>query len=288
MHMLRRAVTSIPAIAWLVLGLLGLALAVVLSIHDVEYSLPFGAWALLMFGGVGIFVGSLWAMDLHATQRLRERAAHLTADLEAQAQLEMARAIREVNRQISSGALRGQPAAPRPPRGEQDRREEAIPVVVAVVDRFYNQALLQANVWFLASVLAGTVGLAVIVWEIIQATNHPALDTILKTVPGLLTGAVAALFYRQANATRKHAADLLTSTQSDRRAETARQILDTIQDVERREEIAARLVMHLAGGTTAPRAATRARTVGARGSRSPAQSRAADAPAADPDQESGE
>jgi hypothetical protein len=88
------------------------------------------------------------------------------------------------------------------------------------------------------------------------------LDAILKTTPGLLTGAIAALFYRQANATRKHAGDLLASTQGDRRAETARQILGTIQDDGRREEIAARLALRFADAPAARgRSAVQARNV---------------------------
>lgn len=123
--------------------------------------------------------------------------------------------------------------------------------IASAVDRFYTQALLQSKVWFLASVLAALVGLVVIVWEVVQATNRPTLDAVLKTTPGLLTETIAVLVYRQANATRRHAAELLTSTQGDRRSEIAVTVLNSIQDVERREEIAARLAMYFAGGSPA-------------------------------------
>jgi hypothetical protein len=129
--------------------------------------------------------------------------------------------------------------------------------IAAAVDRLYTQALLHANVWFVASVLAAFVGLVVVVWEVVQVSNQPALDAALKVPSGLLTEAIAALFYGQAHASRKHAADLLSTTQSDRRSETALIILNSIQDVELREEIAARLAMHFAGAPPPGRALRR-------------------------------
>ncbi len=191
-------------------------------------------------------------------------ARRLQSGLEAQAQLETAEAIREVagdvDMRVGDEAHVGDEAQVEvePPAQPESAREHPPPHegIAGAVDRFYAEALLQSKVWFLASVLAACVGLSVIVWEVVrevvQATNHPALDAILKTAPGLLTGAIAALFYRQANATRKHAADLLTSTQSDRRSETALRILSSIKDDGRREEIAGRLAMHLAGAPAAP------------------------------------
>ncbi len=185
---------------------------------------------------------------LLSSWREGRQAKQLVASLAAQAQLETARAIREANREfdtttapVNSGAG-SRAAAP--------DLEIALPQTggtVGAVDRFYAQALLQANVWFLASVLAALVGLTVIVWEVIQAGIHPALDAVVKTSPGLLTGVIAALFYRQANAT----ASMRPTCWAARRATAARRrpltVLNSIDDVERRQEIAARLAMHLAG-----------------------------------------
>ncbi len=117
------------------------------------------------------------------------------------------------------------------------------------VDPFYAQALLQANVWFVASVLAAFVGLVVIVWEVVEVSTQPALDAALKVASGLLTETIAALFYGQANASSKHAADLLSRTQGDRRSETALTILNSIQDGALRDDIAARLAMLVACAT---------------------------------------
>ncbi len=117
------------------------------------------------------------------------------------------------------------------------------------VDPFYAQALLQANVWFVASVLAAFVGLVVIVWEVVEVSTQPALDAALKVASGLLTETIAALFYGQANASSKHAADLRSRTQGDRRSETALTILNSIQDGALRDDIAARLAMLVACAT---------------------------------------
>jgi len=172
---------------------------------------------------------------------IRER--RLRAGLDAQAQAETARAIQEVARPVPGGVFDLRDDGPTSYARQSDDHGE----IGQAVDRFHGEALLQSRIWFIASVVAAGVGLAVIVWEILQASNNPALETVLRTVPGLVTGAIAALFYQQSNASRKHAADLLGSAQDDRRAATATKILSTIQDADRREHIAARLVMHLAG-----------------------------------------
>ncbi len=113
--------------------------------------------------------------------------------------------------------------------------------------RLYGQALLQSKVWFVASVLAATVGLTVIVWQVIQASNQSSLDDLLKAAPGVVSGAVGVLFYRRADAARKHAADLLTDIRSDHRQDTALAVLRTIEDPGCRDEAAVDLAKHLVG-----------------------------------------
>jgi hypothetical protein len=253
----------------LVSVVLSLVVSVVVGlVISVGVGFGFGVGALVVSVGIGSVL----------ERQERRQAERLAAGLASEAQLETARAIREVNRELeeASPLFQDQPApqapppqapgaewAPKPSATWHELPDRAgVPEsagIAGAVDRFYTQALLHANVWFLASVLAAIVGLAVIVWEVIQASGRPDLEAGLKATTGLLVEAVAALFYRQANATRKHAGDLLTSTQGDRRAETARQILATIEDDRRREEIAARLVMHLAGAP-APRGRSAAPT----------------------------
>jgi hypothetical protein len=115
------------------------------------------------------------------------------------------------------------------------------------VERLYRQALFQYRAWFLASILAASVGLVVILWEVVQASNQPTLTVALKGASGLLTGAIGVLFYRRADVARKHAADLLSDIRSDHRDETALTVLGTIESTERRDKTAADLVKHLAG-----------------------------------------
>jgi hypothetical protein len=237
----------------------------------------------------------------------RRLAESLVASLEAEAQAETAKAIEQIAKEPRSakaivrpevradwpGEVQEDDQEPvwlitpeiRPEAGQGPAPSEAAPIhdtrgsensashgsrTAGAVDRFYRQALWHANVWFMASVLAAIVGLIVIVWEVVRATDQPALEAIAKVVPGLITGAIAALFYRQSNATRKHAADLLTSTQQDRRSDTALTVLNSIQDKERREEIKGRFVMHLAGMSPEPRqpSATRSASAARSGRRS--------------------
>jgi hypothetical protein len=84
--------------------------------------------------------------------------------------------------------------------------------IADAVRSFYTQALVMGYVWFGASVVAAAVGMGVIVWQVVQATGRPDLVVGLKALAGVLVEAAAVLFYRQADATRKHGADLLTST----------------------------------------------------------------------------
>jgi hypothetical protein len=255
MRALRRRVKSVPSYIWL--GLMFVVAAGGASAQGVPAVHGWlGRGADPLAAGLAGLAGLLGAAAYIRAESEAERAKRLAAGLEAEAHLETARAIREVNRELDTGADRSAwttwtPRAEQGPSQEEPPAAQETTAIAGAVDRFYADALLQSKVWFLASVLAALVGLAVIVWEVVQANGRPDLEAGLKAATGLLVEAVAALFYRQANATRKHAGDLLTSTQGDRRAETARQILSTIQDVERREEIAGRLALHLAGALPA-------------------------------------
>lgn len=120
------------------------------------------------------------------------------------------------------------------------------------VETFYKQALLQSHVWFVASVAAAAIGLAVVVWVAIQVMNQPAVDGLLKSAPGLVTTAIAALFYRQAAATRRYAAELLKNTESDRRMDIACGMLSQISDDTRRDKLLERLALHFAGVSSSP------------------------------------
>jgi hypothetical protein len=209
-------------------------------------------WPVWLTAGCLIGLVILFAPPLFWRWRAEAWVGELSALRKADAEEETARVIREIARGKDVD-----PAEEEPPdeRWQQPFRVFRLgPVRLwtfgpynRAFDRFYAQALLQAKIWFGASVIAAFVGLTVIVWGIVQAENQSAFDVVLKAIPGAVAEAVAALFYSQANATRKSAADLLISSQDDRRLETAREILDTIQDVERREEIAAQLAMHFAG-----------------------------------------
>jgi Cyanobacterial TRADD-N associated 2-Transmembrane domain len=298
MHPLQR-LAAVPSAFWAVLIVLGVGVALGAVVVGIQGWLGPAGFGTLGAAGFGLVALARLAQYRFQEQPESRRVARLAAGLEAQARLQTARAIQEVNfdqtaheREPGGADAKTGPASDLsyaageavegtydPPTVFRQEREG----IAGAVDRFYAEALLQSRVWFLASVLAAGVGLAVIVWEVVQATNQPALDAVLKTVPGLLTGAIAALFYRQANATRKHAADLLTSTQGDRRAETARQILGTMQDDGWREEIAARLAMHFAGAPASQRRRSAARGRNARPDGAPV--RRSQKVAAEPEQE---
>jgi hypothetical protein len=87
------------------------------------------------------------------------------------------------------------------------------------------------------------VGLTVIAWQVIEATNHPALETLYRVTPGVLTTAIACLFYRQANATRQHARELLADTEAERRFHEAMAELDKLPDEKLRAKSKAELAV---------------------------------------------
>jgi len=74
------------------------------------------------------------------------------------------------------------------------------------------------------SVIAAAVGLGVVICGVVQATNEPSVSAAIKPASGVVPGAIAVLFYRQAAGTRRAGTDLLKSTESDRRTDTAREM----------------------------------------------------------------
>jgi hypothetical protein len=298
MRVLSRSVGAVSYRIWLLLAALGLLLVILATpiLQATEssgttqgsvrwYLVGTASIAVVAVALLGFVFGLLALLSLALKDPSQEPLEQLAAGLQARAQLETAMAIREVTREVdeadpaqnvsiggrhdvgnidvSSRAIEGDKRTSVERRSQHDHAVPEVGGIAGAVNRFYSEALLQSKVWFLSSVAAAVVGLAVIVWEVVRVDKESAVDAGVKVASAALAGAIAALFYRQANATRKHAAELLTSTQSDRRSETALTVLNSIQDIERREEIAARLVMHLAGGTLAPTPAGTSATTGA-------------------------
>lgn len=203
----------------------------------------------------------------------RGRAVRLKASLEAEAEVEAAHALNEVTRleQIRTmmrepvptpdpHAGEDSPAAPEPWAGmiapgairltASDFRLSApseIGGISQAVNAYYKQALFQAQVWFVASLVAAVGGLVLVAWEVIQAADQPILAASVRVVAGVVTTAVGALFYRQADATRRYAAELLKTTQADRKVDAARALLAQIDDPDQRRELTGQMAMHFAG-----------------------------------------
>lgn len=79
-----------------------------------------------------------------------------------------------------------------------------------------------------------------------QATNEPSVSAAIKPASGVVPGAIAVLSYRQAAATPRAGTGLLHSTESDRRTDTAREMLSLIKDDKVRDDYAGRLALQLA------------------------------------------
>lgn len=94
--------------------------------------------------------------------------------------------------------------------------------------------------------MGALVGLGIIVWELVETINRPFLETVLRSAPGLITAAVAGLFYRQAGLARQHAASMLEKSQGERRFDVAFMAMRTIEDPVVREDLKVQLVMRYA------------------------------------------
>jgi hypothetical protein len=116
---------------------------------------------------------------------------------------------------------------------------------------YHKQALSQANAQFWFSVFAATIGF---VWILYTGTEikPDSFQTWAKIIPGVVMDTVAFLFFRQADATRHRATELLDRLRKDWQMAHAIDLASSISDVEIKDMVKAQLALHMAGLKSSP------------------------------------
>lgn len=124
--------------------------------------------------------------------------------------------------------------------------EKSSSAVESLVAGYHEQALSQAQAQFWFSVVAASVGFALIIISAfsIDISN---LSTVLKILPGVTMDAVAFLFFRQAAETRQRATDLYDRLRRDKNIADSLELVTSIEDVRVRSAAKAQIALHMAG-----------------------------------------
>jgi hypothetical protein len=165
--------------------------------------------------------------------------------LEALAEkLPASRNVGELEHTLEALSLRLQRESLATPDNEED---VSWSVVEDLVQSYHRQALDQAKVQFWFSVVAATVGFALILYMVLSAETTSTLDLLLRALPGAVIDAVAALFFRQAGETRERATALYDRLRTDNQRTQALAVVTSIENETIRSTVQAQIALHMAG-----------------------------------------
>ncbi|NEA32021.1 hypothetical protein [Streptomyces sp. SID13031] len=117
----------------------------------------------------------------------------------------------------------------------------------ALLETYHNQGLSQSRVSFGFSITLGVLGFAIIAYAVL--TKSPEIGAY---VSGVVTEAVAALFFTQSNQSRELMARFFDKLRDDRRLEEALALADGISDSRLKSTLQALLAMQLIGSEHSP------------------------------------
>jgi hypothetical protein len=123
---------------------------------------------------------------------------------------------------------------------------ESLNFVGELVNGYHQQALSQAKVQFWFSVTAATVGFIYILVAATRAGDG-SFAIILNSLPGVVIDAVAFLFFKQAEQTRERATALYDRLRQDSQVEGAREMVESIDDIQIRSLVKAQIALHMSG-----------------------------------------
>lgn len=133
-----------------------------------------------------------------------------------------------------------------------DQRKPAeVTAAESLVKSYHEQALNQANIQFVISVIAAVVGFVWVLWSGSQI-DPQRLVTVAKVLPGIVVDTVAYLFLRQAAETRQRATELFDRLRTDRQGTESVLLVAAIEDSRVRSAVRAQIALHMAGLTPQP------------------------------------
>ncbi|KJB95163.1 hypothetical protein N826_07180 [Skermanella aerolata KACC 11604] len=118
---------------------------------------------------------------------------------------------------------------------------------MVALSNYYNHALRRANISFWFSIIFASIGFGVIIFAFATHDNSDILGTVVKAASGAIIDAVASLFFVQSTNAQKSMAEFFEKLRLDRLNAEARELISEIENIERRDQLRAQLVLKYAG-----------------------------------------
>jgi hypothetical protein len=130
-----------------------------------------------------------------------------------------------------------------------DENEDALKsVATELIQNYHTQALSQAATQFWFSLTAASIGFIVILYTAFGSLRgRQVYITLLNTLPGVAIEAVAALFFKQAEDTRKRATELYDRLRVDDKQTQALALIESIQNQELKDLVKAQWALLIVG-----------------------------------------
>jgi hypothetical protein len=112
---------------------------------------------------------------------------------------------------------------------------------------YYNQALARSKVSFWFSLIFASVGFLVIIFAFVTHDASDLAGTVIKIVSGVVIDAVSGLFFVQSTSAQKSMSEFFEKLRLDRASSVAREMISEMENVERRDQLRAQLVIKYAG-----------------------------------------
>lgn len=134
-----------------------------------------------------------------------------------------------------------------------DAEENLKPIPADLIESYHTQALAQATAQFWFSVTAASFGFLLILYTgFTSLKSKEPQTTLMNSIPGMAIEAVAALFFSQAEDTRKRATELYDRLRTDEREIHAIDLIESIENQELRDLVKAKWALVIVGLATQP------------------------------------
>lgn len=161
---------------------------------------------------------------------------------------ELLKSVREIANAVKTRQSALNFSASRSPNITDEPENGLGSMAAELIESYHTQALTQAAAQFWFSVSAATIGFLFIMYIgfFYSLKRQPQL-TLLNTLPGIAIEAVAALFFKQAEETRKRATELYDRLRLDDKQTQAITLIESIENQELRDLVKAQWALQIVG-----------------------------------------
>ncbi|MEI2581926.1 TRADD-N-associated membrane domain-containing protein [Scytonema sp. PRP1] len=166
---------------------------------------------------------------------------------------ELLKSTRETVNAVKRSQLAFNFSASRPQNITDEAHSSLSSIAAELIESYHTQALTQAAAQFWFSVSAATIGFLFIMYIgfFYSLKRQPQL-TLLNTLPGIAIEAVAALFFKQAEDTRKRATELYDRLRLDDKQTQAITLIESIENQDLRDFVKAQWALQIVGLESQP------------------------------------